>query len=106
MTDTDNLQRLIDLITRLMADATARLGERPDWSKDRDGYHAYDRRRDTEMEGIKAHLTEQEGARFSRKPGYDVSMKMAGIRSSCTGGDWGLLSNWRRAAAVKLGAPR
>ncbi len=106
MIDTQNLHRLIDLVTKLMADAHARLGDQPDWSSDREGYHAYDRRRREEMEAIKAHLTEHEGARFSRKPGYDVAVTMAGIRSSCTGGDWGLLSNWRRAAATKLGAPR
>lgn len=64
--DTENLQRLIGLVTKLMADADARLGDRPDWLMHRGGYHAYDRRRDAEMEAIKAHLTEHEGARFVR----------------------------------------
>lgn len=100
--DTTNLRRLVDLISRLEREANERLGNQPDWSTDRAGYHAYEQRRRDEIEAIKAHMTGQEGARLSRKPGYDVSVTLAGIRSSCTGGDWGLLRNWKQAARTRI----
>lgn len=94
--DVNNLQRLINVVSGLLKVAHEELGHQPDWSAAREGYHAYERRRREEMAAIKRHLMEREGARFSTKPGYDVSMTLAGIRSSCTGGDWGLLTNWQR----------
>lgn len=100
--DVNNLQRLVDLITKLVSEANERLGKQPDWSKDRAGYHDYEQRRRAEMESIKAHLTEREGARFSYRPGYEAAVKLAGIRSSCTGGEWGLLSNWKNAARMRI----
>lgn len=100
--DVKNLRRLVDLISQLEHEAKERLGKQPDWAADRDGYHAYEDRRRKEMEAIKAHLTEHEGARFGRRPGYEVSVALAGIRSSCTGGDWGLLGNWKQAARMRI----
>lgn len=100
--DVKNLRRLVDLISQMESEANERLGKQPDWSTDRDGYHAYDRLRHAEISAIKGHLTNKEGARFSRKPGYDVSVTLAGIRSSCTGGDWGLLRNWKQAARMRI----
>lgn len=100
--DATNLRRLVDLISQLEREAGERLGKQPDWASDRDGYFAYEKRRREEIEKIKTHLTEREGARFGRKPGYDVSVTLAGIRSSCTGGDWGLLRNWKQAARMRI----
>lgn len=100
--DSRELQRLVDLIGKLVREADERLGERPDWSADREGWRAYDDHRNAEMRVIKAHLTSKEGARFSHRPAYEASMKLAGIRTSCTGGEWGLLRNWQSAARRRV----
>lgn len=99
----ENLTRLVDLIDRLVREADERCGARPDWFSDRAGYAAWDKRRREELEAIKGHLTSREGARFSSRPAYECALKLAGIRSSCTGGEWGVLQNWQAAARRKIG---
>ena len=98
----ENLTRLVALIDRLVREADQRCGARPDWFSDRAGYAAWDKRHSEELAAIKAHLTSQEGARFSRRAGYECALKLAGIRSSCTGGEWGVLRNWQAAARRKI----
>lgn len=98
----ENLTRLVALIDRLVREADERCGARPDWFSDRAGYAAWDKRRREELEAIKAHLTSHEGARFSSRPAYECALKLAGIRSSCTAGEWHVLQNWQAAARRKI----
>ena len=98
----ENLTRLVALIDRLVREGGPRCGERPDWPAHRARLAAWEKRPGEEPEAIKAHLASHEGARFSRRPGYECAVKLAGIRSSCTGGEWGVLRNWQTAARRKI----
>lgn len=98
------LERLVELIDRLVSEAEACLGEQPDWLTDRGGYHRHEGQRRLELEAIQKRLTEQEAARFTKKPGYESAVRLAGIRASCTGGEWGALRNWQNAARRKIEA--
>ncbi|YBV97554.1 hypothetical protein M1D80_11940 [Phyllobacteriaceae bacterium JZ32] len=87
----DELQRLIAIIDRKLEE-TELIRKSQDWK------HIHEA-----AERIAAELAAETGAKFGRH--YDAyTIKLAGIRSSCTSGIFGLLANWRAAARRKCGA--
>lgn len=93
--DPRELQRLIDLIDLRVAAVPPQ-----DTGYDLDTWRAHW----NAGEQILQDLVEQEGARYVRGTGDASALKLAGIRTSCTGGQFGLLSNWQNAARKKISA--
>lgn len=82
-------------LTELLAIVTAKVtaAQQP---RDRNDYTT----RRIEGQRIALELEAEHGARFS---GSDpMTMKMAGIRASCTSGHFGLFTNWQNAARRRL----
>lgn len=96
--DVAELQRLIAFIDVLVAGAQAELGPRPDWSAGIDVSMEYSGRKRKAGEQVIRTLIHKEGARVRRQAPYGRWLKLAGVQTSCTGGDWGLLRNWQNAA--------
>lgn len=47
-------------------------------------------------------LVDELGGRFSLTGAHDHRLTLAGVSTSCTSGEWGLITNWLRAARRKL----
>lgn len=89
--EVQTLRRLIDLIDR-------RLNAIPDtdWRDDA----AWRAARNAETQ-ILIDLRDTEGATF-RDDGLGATLKLAGIRTTCTAGAAGVLRNWQSAASRKI----
>ncbi|MBY2992470.1 hypothetical protein HF272_13630 [Rhizobium leguminosarum] len=59
------------------------------------------RRHTAAAEQILDELVAEEAAKVSRR--HDaMTLKLAGIKTSCTSGAWGLLANWKNAAQRRI----
>lgn len=47
-------------------------------------------------------LVEDHGARFSLSGAHEYRLTLAGVTTTCTSGEWGLMTNWLNAASRKL----
>ena len=52
-------------------------------------------------ETILRDLSSSEGASFAER-GHDYSLRLAGVRSTCTSGHFGLLRNWMSSARRRI----
>lgn len=84
----DNLVRLIKIIDEKIAAAGDRSAMT--FAQTRHAGHA-----------ILRDLAASEGANF-RDTGNDYSLRLAGVRSTCTHGHFGLLSNWQASARRQI----
>lgn len=90
--DVDRLRRLIGVVDVILANLPA----------------VDHRRRESFVEYRKAasaaldELGRIEGARW-RVTGYEVALRLGGLRASATGGEAAVLRNWRNAATKKIG---
>lgn len=86
------LSRLIDLIE-------IRLAMVPAWKyEDRDSWAAHE----SAVGKIIDDLVEREDARFAQSGCGGFSLKLGGVRTSCTSGEHGLLKNWVTAARRRM----
>lgn len=98
MSTIDELERLIGVIDAKVAAA-------PPYPKEWNAPGADEQRKAHSAAGdrILAELRDEEGAKGSgSKPWEGAKIRMAGVASSCTGGAFGLLSNWQAAARKKI----
>lgn len=94
MTDSANLQRLIDIIDTGLALLPALD------TSDRESWKAHD----SALGKIIDRLVEQEGAKFGRGGFAGYTLSLAQVKTSCTSGEHGLLKNWCSAVQRKLDA--
>lgn len=97
MTTIENFERLIKLIDEKVAAAPA-FPRGPGFGSDeaRKAYWAAGDR-------ILEELAIEEGATFDGSRAWEGGrLKLAGIKTSCTAGSFGLLSNWQHAARRKI----
>jgi hypothetical protein len=102
--DIARLGRLIDRIGTLVEEAQQSVGPRPAWSAklgDRLEWDGKDRKASAAIIRL---LVEEEGATFAGSAGGDSTLTIAGVRTSCTAGAWGLLRNWQTAAWRNINA--
>ena len=94
----ENLQRLITLVEEKIAEHRQATGE-----LDLANYGAWRARVDAADNALIKHFTDEEGARFSKRPPHDHTVQMAGIRSSSTGTAGAIslkaVGSWCRIAA-------
>jgi len=82
-------------LKRLIEDIDLRLCLVPDWIyEDRESW----KRHDAALGKIIDHLVENEQAAFRPASFGAYSLRLAGVRTSCTSGEHGLLKNWIIAA--------
>lgn len=95
-----DLERLISVIDQELAHAPAY----PDWHNgdtfeqrdaDRRAYHQA-------MDAIVERVVRDHGARFNPSAAGASTIRIAGIQSSCTSGNHGLLRNWQAAARRRI----
>lgn len=95
-----DLERLISVIDQELAQAPAY----PDWHNgdtfeqrdaDRRAYHQA-------MDAIVDRIVKGHGARFNPSAAGASTLRIAGIQSSCTSGNQGLLRNWQAAARRRI----
>ncbi len=92
---THDLQRLIDLIDQRLAAIP-----QADWRDDA-GWRASQAAQRQILEDLKV----SEGASY-RDDGLGCALKLAGIRTTCTAGASGVLTNWQAAARRRLQTQR
>ncbi|MCO5083367.1 MAG: hypothetical protein M9955_17135 [Rhizobiaceae bacterium] len=99
MNDIRELQRLARLVQQKLIDADDEIGDLPS-----SRYHEWRQRRDRADAGLMSFFVSRAGAKFTSRPGGEFTVKMAGIRSSSTGGWSAALRNWQTAAHKKIDA--
>ncbi|ESY42069.1 hypothetical protein X747_14990 [Mesorhizobium sp. LNJC384A00] len=95
----ETLQRVVQVVDEKLAAANAEQGEYS--HTDYDGWR---RRTAAAQEKLIAYFTNEEGARFNDRPAHEVSVKMAGVRATSTGGTTAALRNWHTAACKRIAA--
>lgn len=91
------LNRLIPIVSNALFKAKAASGGFAGGEQ----YPAWRRRHDDAIAALVREL-EREGAAFTYRPPHDHAVRLAGIRSSSTGGSFGAVGNWLTAARKKL----
>lgn len=99
MTEVRELERLARLVQRKLIDANDEVGDLPS-----SRYHEWRQRRDRADAGLMSFFVSRAGAKFTSRPGGEFTVKMAGIRSSSTGGWSAALRNWQTAAEKRIWA--
>lgn len=97
----DNLTRLVALVDQKLSEVKEAAGTYD--TKSFKDYSHWRARHDGAMRRVMAFFTSQENASFTSR-GSDSTVKMAGIRSTCTSGWDGALHNWKAAAQKKIDA--
>lgn len=95
-----------DALLALILTVETRLGAVEDVYADRGNDHLVWRQRQQAYGAIISDLVAQEKARY--RPGHNgtYELTLAGIRTSCTAGEQGLLTAWLRKAKVMADARR
>ncbi len=95
------LERLIDLVDHTLD----KWPPMPPWNNDHSFEERERQRKDyyAECDRLVAELTSETGAKIDgSRPWEGCRISLAGIKSSCTGGTYGLLHNWKGAARRRI----
>lgn len=96
MTKPADLAAAIAAVETIHAEADAPLPEQ---------YSNYDawKARDAAGKAALQRIVDELGGRAGRSGGSDHRLSLLGVSTTCTAGEWGLITNWLAAARLKLG---